>query len=107
MTPAETIDQQRVQRCIDEIGISAVASYGSLSTAAGVADGLANRLSWAMVKRNEDPDGARAHLVGAFSAWEILKSVMVRLEADAPQYAEQGLEAAQPIIRAMKERDGI
>ena len=95
-------NDERVQRCIDEIGSSVVASYGSLSTAVGVADGLATRLSWALVKRNEEPDIARENLIGAFVAFEILRRCMMNLEADAPQYAVQGAERASVIVEMMK-----
>lgn len=105
MTDQPLTNAERVQRCLDEIGTSAVGSYGSLSTAVAVADGLSTRLAWALVKRNEDPDGARENLVGAFAAYEVLKRVMITLEADAPAYAEQGAAQAVPILGIMDRRD--
>lgn len=107
MSDALVSAEQRVQRMLAEIGTSAIASYGSLSKAAACSDGFASRLSWALIQRNSDPDAAREHLIGAFTAYEIVKRVMLELEADAPEYAGQGAARAAHILEMLDRRDGV
>lgn len=96
---------QRVQKALDLMRESAIAPYGSLSTAAACTDGLASRLAWALSLRNSDPDGAREHLAGAFAAFEIVKRVMADLEADVPELAGRGCAMIAPTIDALDRRD--
>lgn len=96
---------QRIARMLDELTKSAIAPYGSLSTAFACSDGLARRLAWAVNLRNSDPDAAREHLVGAFAAWEIVKRVMVDLEADVPELAGRGASQIASTLDVLDRRD--